>query len=290
MIQNSDHRSEGSLSLQARLPAMRAFARGLYVIASILFFLFFGFCLELGMTVLRMTHLAKQKIRVRHASSAARRLLSTLGFEIQVQGLERLRALNSNVLLVANHLSFWDALILSAGLNRVTFITSVEVRDTPIIGGIARAVGCVFIERRSRAQLTQEVGSVSRELVEGQTVVLFPEGTSTNGSQVLPFKRAFFKAAIQAAKPVVPLCINYRSIDGQPMTIHNRDSLFYYGDQNIVVQIYKVLRLRTVVVELQVLSPLDPRQIVPSEVPFAAETQLSDRSYEQISQQYLPIL
>jgi 1-acyl-sn-glycerol-3-phosphate acyltransferase len=269
--------------------AMFTLARGVYLVVSIVIFLFSGFCIEVAMTLGRMKHAAKQKLRTRHASLSARRLMKAFGFKIEVKNLDHLRELRSNALLVANHLSFWDALILSAAIDQVTFITSMEVRDMPILGGIARAVGCVFIERRSRDRLTHEVGSVTRELSEGQTVILFPEATTTNGSQILPFKKAFFKAAIEAAKPVLPLCINYLKIDGQPVTHKNRDSLFYYGELNIVAQLYKVLKLRSVHVEVQVLNALSPSQIAPSQVPFAAESHLSTESYNQIFQKYVPI-
>jgi 1-acyl-sn-glycerol-3-phosphate acyltransferase len=180
--------------------------------------------------------------------------------------------------------------ILSGSLDRVTFITSVEVRDTPVIGMIARTVGAVFVERRSRAHLFQELNTVTQELLNGGSVVLFPEATSTDGSQILPFKRAFFKSAVEARKPVVPICLNYRFIDGKPLSPENRDYLFYYGNLNIVDQLYKVLKLRSVIVEVQVLDPLDPTEFSRQNMSLPAETQLSERSYQQIASQYVPIV
>jgi 1-acyl-sn-glycerol-3-phosphate acyltransferase len=268
---------------------MRVFLRGLILVGSIARYLVGSAVMEASLALRKESPIRRQKMRASYASVRSKKLLKTLGFRVQIHGLDRFKGLSSNALLAANHLSFWDALILSAELESVTFITSVEVKNTPVIGRMVQSAGCVFVERRNRSQLNQELNTITQGLMEGQNIVLFPEATSTNGSRILPFKRAFFRSAVDASKPVVPICLNYLSIDGKPLNSNNRDCLFYYGDQNIVVQLCRVLKLFSVTVEVRVLDPLNPSDWDTDQATPNPETALQERSYQQIVNQFVPI-
>ena len=105
-----------------------------------------------------------------------------------------------------------------------------EVRTTPVLGSLATAGGCVFVERRSRENIRQEVELIAGLLKQGHSMIFFPEGTSTNGSSVLPFKRPLFAPAVLAGVPVLPAVVQLIEIDGKSVSGQNRDLLCWYGD------------------------------------------------------------
>jgi 1-acyl-sn-glycerol-3-phosphate acyltransferase len=152
-----------------------------------------------------------------------------------------------------------------------------------MLGWLARFGGALFIERRSRASLPAEVEAVTRELASGLPVVLFAEGTSSDGSSVLPFHRPLFRAAVRAGKPVLPVCITYESIDGAPVTSDNRDCLFYYGDRTFGQVFWRLLGLRRVCVRLDYLEPIHPG------TGKFAHRALCDTAYRSVAHCYRPI-
>ena len=99
--------------------------------------------------------------------------------------------------VVANHQSWLDILALNAG-QRLTFVAKSEVAGWPGIGWLARATGTVFV-RRDRGQLTDQIATLRARLAAGHLLALFPEGTSTDGAQVLPFRPALFAALCDLA-------------------------------------------------------------------------------------------
>lgn len=90
--------------------------------------------------------------------------------------------------------------------------------------------GSLFVERRSKTGLKEKIERISELLEKGFIITLFPEGTSSNGDSVLPFKGALFSAAGKKGIDIQPVCIKYLSIDGRPVSPDNRDLVFYYGD------------------------------------------------------------
>jgi 1-acyl-sn-glycerol-3-phosphate acyltransferase len=155
-------------------------------------------------------------------------MLNLLGVRIHVRHGDRLRKTKENSLIVANHVSYIDVLVIASVIPAV-FITSVELGGTFFLGMLARLGGSLFVERRKVAGLKQEIAEITRVLREGHHVVLFPEGTTSNGERVHPFRNALFDAAIAAGADVLPLCLRYASLNGGSITPENRDRLFYYG-------------------------------------------------------------
>jgi 1-acyl-sn-glycerol-3-phosphate acyltransferase len=243
---------------------------------------------EVGMAILELDDMDRRRVRTRAVSRWARWLMKNLRFDVVCDNVTALS--RDGVMLVSNHLSFWDVAAIASRTTAV-FVTSVEVRDTPVLGWICRAAGCVFVERRadrrpggSAASTAEERAEVAEVLLHGFTVVLFPEATSTDGSAVLPFKRSFFSSAIAAGSPVVPMCLNYRMIDGVPLSARNRDEVFYYGDQSFGPQLARALRLRSVRIEITIMDPIPTR---------AAETDrrwLADQAHSAVSSRFDPVL
>lgn len=162
---------------------------------------------------------------------------------------------DESFLVVCNHLGYLDILTMSS-IRPSLYITSVEMKNTPFLGLLTEMGGCLYVERRSRANLENEIVGIREALEQGLSVVLYPEGTSTNGDTVLPFKKSLFLAALGTDRKVLPAVINYRSVNGQPLSIYNRDNVFWYGDMTFVVATLRLFLVDEVTVDIEFLNPI----------------------------------
>jgi 1-acyl-sn-glycerol-3-phosphate acyltransferase len=154
------------------------------------------------------------------------------------------------VLMVANHTSYFDILVFSAAA-RVSFIAKHEVAAWPLFGTLARLQETVFIERDKRSQTVNMRDVIRQRLVDGDALILFPEGTSDDGNRVLPFKSALLGAAeteIGADElgrprhaPVQPVTISYVGFYGLPMGRDMRPFFAWYGDMDLVPHLWEAL-------------------------------------------------
>jgi lyso-ornithine lipid O-acyltransferase len=156
------------------------------------------------------------------------------------------------VLVISNHLSYLDIFILSS-LFPSLYITSVEVQRMFFLGLMSRLGGSIFVERRSKTLLLNEIDRIASILKKGYTITLFPEGTSSNGEKVLPFKGALFSTAEKADVPVQPICIKYTRINGLPITEKNRDYAYYYGDLEFFPHLVKLFFVKNMKVDVTFL-------------------------------------
>jgi lyso-ornithine lipid O-acyltransferase len=129
--------------------------------------------------------------------------LRRLSIDIQMEG-----AFPPRGLLVVNHLSYLDILVLSA-LSPCAFVAKKEVRSWPLFGLMAYMAGTVFVDRSRTVDAHRANAEVSQALADGVVVVLFPEGTSSDGSTVLPFRPALFEAAVAGGEYVTSAHISY---------------------------------------------------------------------------------
>lgn len=151
------------------------------------------------------------------------------------------------LLFVSNHVSWLDITVLSAVLP-VSFIAKSEVGTWPLFGTFARLQRSVFVERTRRSA----TGAVNQEIAErlggGDVMVLFAEGTSSDGGYVLPFRTALLGAARDAAAGqassvwVQPVCITYTGRHGLPLARNQRAALAWYGDMELLPHLSAVLR------------------------------------------------
>lgn len=184
-------------------------------------------------------------------------------------------------LIVCNHLSYVDVLVIAA-LFPCVFVTSVETRQNGLVGLICKLAGCLFVERRSRAGLEPVIQSLAEVLRDGSSISIFPEATTSDGRELLPFRPALFEAALRAPVPVLVLGLNYRSIDGQPLSAVNHDQLYYYGKIQLFDHLRKFLRLRRVEAELEILQLIPPGQYTDRKV-------LAQSTRSLIASAYAPI-
>ena len=138
---------------------------------------------------------------------------------------------------VANHVSWLDIFALNAS-KRIYFVSKAEVSDWPFIGWLARATGTVFIRRDPREAQAQRAMFEAR-LRAGHRLMFFPEGTSTDGGRVLPFKTTLFAALFSPGLPamqVQPVTLVYRPPEGAPETFYG-----WWGDQSFGPHLLQVL-------------------------------------------------
>jgi 1-acyl-sn-glycerol-3-phosphate acyltransferase len=159
---------------------------------------------------------------------------------------------NQHYLFVGNHQGMLDILLLAA-VHPCLFITSVELRETPFLGTLAEIGGSLFVERRSRSNIINEMIGIRQVLQQGFSVILFPEGTSTNGERILPFKKTLMTAAAGTGIPIKPFVINYRSVNGEPMSHKWRDFVCWYGDIKFYQSLWRLLTVRSITAELEYL-------------------------------------
>jgi 1-acyl-sn-glycerol-3-phosphate acyltransferase len=126
------------------------------------------------------------------------------GFQLRVEGAQPSRP----AILVANHVSYVDAPAL-ASLAPCTVIAKGEVRKWPLLGAGAAALGVLFVERGSPHSGARALRGAMRALAAGVSVLGFPEGTTSRGDDVLPFRRGLFGVARLLDVPVVPIAIHY---------------------------------------------------------------------------------
>lgn len=137
-------------------------------------------------------------------------------------------------LVVANHLSYLDILFFSS-LMPCIFVSKSEVLSWPIFGILARCGGTIFVDRGRGAVIDTVARQITAALQAGIPVVLFPEGTSTDGSTVLRFFPALFEPAIQSGTPIVASAVAYELSDGREI------DMCYYGDITFGPHLLKAL-------------------------------------------------
>lgn len=184
-------------------------------------------------------------------------------------------------LIVANHVGMLDILII-ASQRPSLFVTSVDLRETPGLGLLTEMGGCMYVERRSRSNITNEIQEIREALKQGFNVVIFPEATSTNGEKVIPFKKTLLTAAAGTQVPILPVCLNYRTVNGEPMSHKWRDHVFWYGDLPFPTSLWRHFSLLSLRAELDFLQPIlchteEDRRVV------------AQQAYEAISSRYTPL-
>lgn len=165
---------------------------------------------------------------------------------------------HENGLIVGNHMGFIDILVMHS-LTKALFVTSYEMRETPLLGLITEMAGCLFVERRSKSNILGELKNIIDALSDGFDVTLYPEATSHNGEEVLPFKRTLLTAAAAAGKPIIPYCFNFKSLDGEHFNLNNRDKVCWYGDMSFFPSFIKAISVKEIIVEVIFLEAYYPR-------------------------------
>ena len=143
-------------------------------------------------------------------------------------------------LLVCNHLTYLDVIVLSS-VRPFIFISKRDVAAWPFFGWLARAAGTIFIDRERRLAATHAIDCIGQAIDCDSLVVLFPEGTSSDGSTVLPFKSSLLASAVQLRCPVTAAAIQYALDDGSVA-----DEVCYWRDMTFVPHLLNLFSKREI--------------------------------------------
>ncbi len=172
-------------------------------------------------------------------------LLRRLGIELTVHGAPRSGA----TLLVANHVSWLDIAAIHAAAPQARFVSKADVRHWPLVGRLVAGAGTLFIERESKRDALRVVHQMADALRAGDTVAVFPEGTTGPGRELLPFHANLLQAAIATATPIQPVVLRF----------HDAAHAFspaaaYVGETTLVQSLWRVARAKGLAVELRFLA------------------------------------
>jgi 1-acyl-sn-glycerol-3-phosphate acyltransferase len=177
----------------------------------------------------------RDALRARLFRVWSRGVARILGLEIAASG----EAPRGEFLLVANHLSYLDVVVLGS-LLEATFVAKAEVARWPVVGIVSRSVQTVFIDRGRKRDLLRVLPLLERRLRSGGSVVLFPEGTTSDGSGVLPFKSSLFEVAVRTRRPAHVASLSYSTPAGAP---HPARAVCWWGDMTFWTHLTELLRL-----------------------------------------------
>lgn len=144
--------------------------------------------------------------------------------------------------LVANHTSYLDVPLLASAAGGV-FVAKHEIAGWPLIGGIVRGMGTIFVDRGARRDIPRVLERMEEVLEMGDAVVVFPEGTSTPGEAVAPFRPSLLEAPARGELPVACAAISYRTGPGDPPA---RNAVCWWGDMTLLDHVWRLTKLRRV--------------------------------------------
>ncbi len=165
-----------------------------------------------------------------------RTMLERLGIELEVVGTP---APAGPMLLVSNHISWVDILALQA-VCPCRFVAKADVARWPLVGTVVTGGGTIYVKRESRRDAMRVVERMAEALKDGYILAVFPEGTTSDGSSVLPFHSGLIQAAISAGAPVQPVAVQI--IDGR--SGRPSRAVSYMGDESLAGSVWRTLCAR----------------------------------------------
>jgi lyso-ornithine lipid O-acyltransferase len=198
-----------------------------------------------------------------------------LGIRVRVHGQ---RSDVIPTLYVCNHVSYLDIEVLG-GLIPGSFVAKAEVATWPFFSTLAKAQRTIFIERSS-GKTSASRDEMMRRLNTGDNLMLFPEGTSSDGNRVLPFRSALFAAAQMrhADKPIIvqPVSVAYTRLDGIPLGRYWRPLFAWYGDSDLLPHLWQMVCLGETEAVLTFFEPVDFDR-------FGDRKRMAEYCYNQVS-------
>ena len=188
-----------------------------------------------------------------------RQVCKIVGIRLDVEG--RI-AEGQGVLLISNHVSWLDITVLSA-VAPVSFVAKQEVASWPFVSWLAKLQRSVFVDRNRRNEVGEKANEIVDRLAAGDRIVLFAEGTSSDGNTVLPFKTALFAAAKPAGDrrmgtkvSAQTLALTYPKIYGLPVCRRGRHVIAWYGDMDLASHAWRLLGLGPIDAHIRIGAPV----------------------------------
>lgn len=221
---------------------------------------------------------------VQVSSEYSQNFLDIMGIDTRVEHREA--APTTPCLMVANHQSYADIMILSA-LAPVVFVTSRELEHMQPLGFFAKVAKSIFVERRNFSTLQSDIEKIEAVLRSGISVCFFPEATSTDG-RLLQFRSSLYEAAVRANVPVQPIAIDFTHLDDLPVDTELLKRICYYGKAEFFDHLHSQIRHTRVDVKVTFLAQIsgNDRKVLCRESRDAirnclAETRLDIASWDE---------
>jgi 1-acyl-sn-glycerol-3-phosphate acyltransferase len=183
-----------------------------------------------------------------------RGIAEIFGLSVTIHGAP---AATRPVLFIANHCSWLDIVTLGSRVPGC-FVAKGDVAHWPVISLIARLGRTIFVSR-SRATVGREQNALAARLAAGDNILLFPEGTTSDGTRILPFSSSFLALAADASRPAVQLVtLVYDRVDGLPVQRRDRPTISWYGDMYLLPHALIVGRRRRLHATMVFDAPMTP--------------------------------
>lgn len=174
-------------------------------------------------------------------------VLRHMGLQLRIDGVQ---PRPGATLLIANHVSWLDICALHSAVPQARFVSKADVLQWPLLGWLIRGAGTLFIERASKRDALRVVHSMADALKAGDTVAVFPEGTTGPGPELLPFHANLLQAAVATGTPVQPAALRYAQ-PGQPFS----PAVEFLQGTTLLQSFWRIARARGLVVHVRLLPP-----------------------------------
>ncbi len=182
--------------------------------------------------------------RQAHVGRWSARMLEVMGIAVCVEGA----VAPGGVLLVANHISWLDITALHAVAPQARFVSKADIQSWPLLSRLADAAGTLYLQRERKRDALRVVHVLAQALADGQTVAVFPEGTTSDGRALLPFHANLLQAAIATQAPVQPIALRFSDAQG-PIS----SAVEFVGATTLVESLWRVACAEAVVAHIALL-------------------------------------
>lgn len=188
---------------------------------------------------------SQREQRIRLWSIQLNRLL---GIEVRIYGQPPCPG--EQTLLLSNHVSWFDVFAINS-VSTARFVAKSEVRNWPLIGRLCEGTGTLFIERENKRDAIRANHEIRTALQTGHKVAIFPEGTTSDGMSLKPFRSSLLQPAIDCQSPIQPIYLRYVDAQGRPST-----AAAYIDDISFGASLWKLLGTKNLSIELHYLPAL----------------------------------
>ena len=182
--------------------------------------------------------------RQAHVGRWSKQMLEVMGIAVRVEGA----VAPGGVLLVANHISWLDITALHAVVPQARFVSKADIQSWPLLSRLADAAGTLYLQRDRKRDALRVVHLLAQALADGHTVAVFPEGTTSNGRELLPFHANLLQAAIATQAPVQPIALRFSDAQG-PIS----SAVEFVGATTLVESLWRVACAEGVVAHIALL-------------------------------------
>ncbi len=197
--------------------------------------------ITLIVVILVMPFMNKRKATAYMGKFWSKGIIKIFGIKVVVHG----KPTEKGVFFVSNHQSYLDIIILYSKFP-IIFVSKHDVKKWPLIGLLAMLAGTIFIDRSKKTSAKKYVKQIIDVVNHNVNILIFPEGTSTDGSSVIPFKTPLFQAVVDTKSKIRPVYTEYNTINKQIPDRELLNKVCWYGDMDFAPHVFKFLTLKSV--------------------------------------------